>query len=256
MKKSSKVLFQFFLQRKMQVAEKFTFLKVYADSISELAKWDEKLARELCRKIVQYWIYWNDEKSDSPVLEAMFISFKTMIDRWKEIALANSENWKKWWRPKKTKKTETKAKQNLTESETKANESKIENIKIKKENKKEISLSKDNEAEAIEYGNLEVNECLEIIKRYNNWIVDWTVKIQRNFSSHLIRKLKDIEWVKNWNYTRQQTLQIILEIISQNKFYAWKITSPKSIYDNLWTLMQVCKQEWRKQSSNEVLTTI
>ncbi len=244
----------------MQVAEKFTFLKVYADSISELAKWDEKLARELCRKIVQYWIYWNDEKSDSPVLEAMFISFKTMIDRWKEIALANSENWKKWWRPKKAKKTETKAKQNPTESETKANESKIENRKDKIENKKEeknIILSDDTETKVSEYWDKNINECLNLIKKYNWWLIDWTVKNNRKYAKLLIDKMKSVEAIKKWYYSRQETLEIILKVVSQNKFHAWKITSAEKIYFNLADLMRICKSDvWKAQTNQTILPTI
>lgn len=235
--------------------EKFTFLKVYADSITELAKWDEQLAKNLCRKIIQYWIYWIDEKSDNPILEAMFISFRTMIDRWKEISVANSENWKKWWRPKKAKKTETKAKQNPTETESKANESKIENRKEKKEKENNIILSDDTEEKSSEYGDSEVNKCLNLIKSYNWWLIDWTVKNNRKYAKLLINKLNKLDSIKNWKYTRQQTLEIVLNVVSQNKFHAWKITSAERIYFNLTDLMRICREKFSTAQSI-VLPTI
>ena len=259
MKESSKILFQFFLPL-MQATEKFTFLKLYADSITKLAEWNEQLAKDLCRKIVQYWIYWIEEESDDAILEAMFISFKTMIDRWKEIANANSENWKKWWRPKKAKKTETKAKQNPTESDWKAKKSKIENRKEKIENKKEeenIILSNDTEAKASEYWNPEINECLNLIKTYNWWLIDWTIKNNRKYAKLLIDKLNKLESIQKWQFTRSETLEIILKVVSQNKFHAWKITSTEKIYFNLADLMRICKTDLQKsQTSSIVLPTI
>ena len=259
MKKSSKILFQFFLQL-MQATEKFTFLKLYADSISKLAEWNEQLAKDLCRKIVQYWIYWIEEESDDAILEAMFISFKTMIDRWKEIANANSENWKKWWRPKKAKKIETKAKQNPTESDWKANESKIENRKEKIENKKEeknIILSDDTETKVSEYWDKNINECLNLIKSFNWWLIDWTVKNNRKYAKLLIDKLNKLESIQKWQFTRNQTLEIILNVISKNKYHASKITSSELIYRNLAVLMQQCKNDiWKAQSNQIILPTI
>jgi hypothetical protein len=108
--------------------EKFTFLKVYADSIKKLAEWDEQLAMRLSWKIIQYWIYWIEWNSDDPIIEALFIQMKPMIDKWKEISIQNSENWKQWWRWRNQNKSETKAKQNQTETEIEAKQSNIEHI--------------------------------------------------------------------------------------------------------------------------------
>lgn len=125
--------------------EKFTFLKVYADSITELAKEDEQLAQKLCRRIFQYWIYWKDQKSDSSIVEALFIQIKPMIDKGKQISIANSENWKQWWRWKQKEESETKAKQKRTESEEETKKSNIEhktyNIEHKTENKEQETIN-------------------------------------------------------------------------------------------------------------------
>lgn len=259
MKKSSKVLFQFFLSNKMQEVEKFTFLKLYADTIKKLSESDERLAEQLCRKIVQYWIYWEYEETN-PIVDALFIQSKAMIDKRRKFSIANAENWKKWWRPSKTKKTETKPKKKQNESESKANESKIENIKLKIENWKEneIILSNDSESKDSDaYWNADVNECLNLIKQFNWWLIDWTVKNNRRYAKLLIDKLNKLDSIKNWRFTRNATLELILQVISKNKYHASKITSPESIFRNLAILMQTCKNDvWKAQTNQTVLPTI
>ena len=71
-----------------------------------------------------------------------------------------------------------------------------------------------------------------------------------------IDKLNKLESVQEWKFTRVQTLEIILKVISQNKFYNTKITSSESIYRNLSALMQVCKKDIQKQGSTIILETI
>ena len=255
------------------MTEKFPFLKIYADSITKLSEWDEQLAKDLCWKIVLYWIYGTFTETN-PIVDAMFISFKTMIDRWKEIQQTNIENWKKWWAPKwnqnavknfeniskQPKTTEIQPKNNQKTTDEQPKTSKIENIKYKIENNNINNLiSKDikSETKVSEYWNPEINECVELIKKYNGWIIDWTVKDSRRYSKLLIDKIKKLESVQNWNYTRQATLEIILNIISNNKYYSSKITSPELIFRNLAILMQQCKKDVTKtQIQNTVLESI
>lgn len=242
--------------------EKFTFLKIYADSISKLAEWNEQLAKDLCRKIVQYWIYGINEESNDPILEALFIQIKNMIDKGKEISKINSENWKKKWK-KETNKSKSKAKKsekkrNGNETETKSNN--IEHITYNIEHKtdnieQDISLSNDKETETkvSEYWDSEINKCLDLIKSYNWWIIDWTIKKSRKYGKLLIWKLNKLDSIKKWKFTRYETLDILLKIISENKFYAWKITSPELIYENLTLLMNVCKKDIKKASSSSIV---
>lgn len=232
--------------------ERFQFLKTYADSLNELAKADENLAKELAWKIIQYGIYDDNIISENPIIEAMFVQIKLMIDNWKAITEKNRENWKKWWRPKNQNKTQTKANDNPNESELKAKKTKIENRKDKIENNI-ISLSKDKEADKSAYWNEEINGCLELIKNYNNWLIDWTKQNQRRFAKHLINKLNQLESIKDWKYTWQNTLDIILKIVSKNKYYSSKITSPEAIYRNLSLLMNVCKNDITKQNTDNVI---
>ena len=190
----------------------------------------------------------------------MFISFRTMIDRWKEITLTNTENWKKWWRPKNPNKTETKPNWNPTETESKPKKSKIENRKEKIENRKEernIILSDDTETKVSEYWNSDINQCLNLIKEYNGWLLDWTVKQSRQYAKLLIDKLNKLESIQSWKYSRSQTLDIILQVVSKNKYHSSKITSVESIYRNLAVLMQVCKNDISKtQTSSIILPTV
>lgn len=246
--------------------ERFQFLKTYADTLKELEKADENLAKDLAWKIIQYWIYDEDVISDNPIIEAIFIQIKLMIDNGKAISDKNKENWMKGWRPKNPNKTqtkpkqnpnesETKAKQNPNESEAKAKKTKIENRKDKKENNL-ISLSKDKEEEKSSYGDEEINECLEIIKSYNNGIINWSNQKWRQYSKHLISKLKKIENVKDWKIRRQDVLKMILEVWKENEYYSVKTTSPELIYYNLSTLMEVCRKQFKKQQWQKVLTAL
>lgn len=240
--------------------ERFQFLRVYADSLNELAKADESLAKELAWKIIQYGIYNENIISENPIIEAMFIQIKIMIDNWKTITEKNKENWKKWWAPRwnqnavKTYENILKQpKNNRKTTEKQPKTTKIENIKYKKENI--ITLSKDNVVDKSTkgYWNEEINKCLELIKNYNNWIVDWTKVNQRRFAKHLINKLNELDSIKDWRFTREQTLEIILKVVSQNKYYSSKICSPEQIYRNLSLLMNVCKNDITKQNTDNVI---
>lgn len=118
---------------------------------------------------------------------------------------------------------------------------------VKKNNKttakaveEETSLA---EEEKKEYWDPEINECLKIIKKYNNWIIDWTLPRQRQFGNHLIKKLKTIDSVLAWKFTRQQILEMILEIVSKNEFHYTKIAWPEKIFRNLAVLQQICRME-------------
>lgn len=245
--------------------DRFQVLKSYADSIKTLAEADMRLAQELSYLIIQYWIYWTKPpKETNPIVLALFNQIKIPIDNGKLISKQNSINGKKGWRPEKNWENSQKANGNRKESEPKANQKQTEtetisekkqNIKIKN-NKIEnniITLSKDNEEDKSSYGNEEINKCLELIKQYNNGLIDWTQQNQRRFAKHLINKLNQLDSIKDWKYTWQNTLEIILKIISQNKYYSSKITSPEAIYRNLAVLMQQCKNDVAKHNTDNVI---
>lgn len=118
-------------------------------------------------------------------------------------------------------------------------------------NKKEKTLSKDN-GKPLAFWNKEINFIIETIKKFNNWIVDWTVKEQRQYWKMLLDKLNKIESVVDWKYKANDILEIILKVISKNKFHSHKIVWPKKIFYELAGLMQVCKQDFEKENGKKM----
>lgn len=241
--------------------DRFQFLKSFADTIQNVSKADEMLAKDLAMKIINYWIFGIEENSGNAILEALFVQIKMMIDKGNEIAEKRKEANKL---RKNIEQKMNKNEQNLTNDEQKwtndeQNEpkKKIENNKkekIKKENNNNINVVTE---QSSGYGDQDINLCIDLIKKYNGWLIDGTVKKQRQYWKLLINKLKKLESIKNWEYTWNNTLEIILKIISNNKFYCSKITSPENIYNNLAVLMQQCKNDFRKtNTSNTILETI
>ena len=88
---------------------------------------------------------------------------------------------------------------------------------------------------------------MNLIKQFNNWIINGSEKKWRQYANNLIKKLKTIDSVKNWKFKRQQILEMILNVCKDNEFHSSKITSPELIYYNLSTLMDVCRKEFKKQ---------
>lgn len=223
--------------------------------------------------VIAFWEYmfeWIEPKWLNSLEQTVFDSLKVRMDNQKK----KSNAWAKshwWWRPRKTTQTETKEQ---TEKQQKNNKKTTEQTTKKQEDKdivskdtilsrsksisNNISISKDIETETkvSEYWNQEINLCLEIISKYNWWIIDWTKQNQRRYGKLLIDKLKKLESIKNWKYTWEWTLEIILKIISDNKFYSNKITSPENIYRNLAVLMQQCKKDIGKQQANNTVLEV
>jgi len=223
--------------------DRFAFLKSYADTLTELEKADKDLARELAWKIIQYGIYNNDENSWNPIIEAMFVQIKIMIDKGQDItekrrnANQKRTNINKWW---------TKDEQKWTNEEQTEPKKKKEKRKDKKENNT-LSISEDKSSQE-DYWNREVNRCLTLIKQYNNWILNGAEWLQRKYAWNLIRKLKKLNSVENGKYKWEEVLDSILMIISKDEYHRTKIASPQLIFDNLATLMQRCAVIGEKQN--------
>jgi len=231
--------------------DRFQVLKSYAESIKTLAEADMRLAQELSFYIIQYWIYGAEPpKETNPIVLALFNQIKLPIDNCRAKSQNAKKDWEKVWNQ-----IEIKSKSNWNQTEIKPEQ----NIKIK--NNKKVKTNNDiilkNDTAKAEYGNPEINLCLELIKKYNGWLVDWTTTNQRRYSKLLIDKLNKLEKIQSWEFTWEQTLEVILQVISKNKYYSSKITSPESIYRNLAVLMQKCKEDFVKTTNaNTVLPTI
>lgn len=137
-----------------------------------------------------------------------------------------------------------------TEQEKKSDLKNSSSLKNLEEEKEKSSAKKEKEI----YGNIEINEAMDLIMSYNGGIVNGSWGKQRQFANHLIKKLKSLTSVQDWRYTRQETLQIILKIISENEYHAPKIASPELIYRNLASLMQICKTEFKKTKIASIKT--
>lgn len=215
--------------------------------------------------LLEYWLDWI--KPQDPIIDALLTSAMYSIDKSDENQKKKSETmqWnqnavKDWWNIQKQKKTEkNRKKQTETEKNIWSNKKNIEEKEEYEDNTttQNIILSDDTDAKASEYWNADINKCLNLVKQYNWWILDWTIKESRRYAKLLIDKLNKLESIQEWKFTRYQTLEIILKVISQNKFYNTKITSSESIYRNLSVLMQVCKKDIQKQQgSTFILPTV
>lgn len=208
--------------------------------------------------------------------QILFDSLKIRMDNQKKKSVAWAIWWRKshWWWAKEwnqnarktTNKKQTKDKQTTNKQQAKqqAKNNQVEDKDISRSisvcnTNNNISISNDIEtdAKASEYWNSEINKCVSLIKQYNWWLLDWTQANSRKYSKLLIDKLNKLDSIKEWRYTRDETLEIILKVISQNKYHAPKITSPELIYRNLAILMQACKNDvWKYQSQNTILPTV
>jgi hypothetical protein len=82
---------------------------------------------------------------------------------------------------------------------------------------------------------------LDIIKKYNDWVLNWSKWEQRIFAKHLITKVSEMPKVISWSMTWQVALNNILLRVSNNQYHSSKIWWPEIIFKNFWTLIQVAK---------------
>lgn len=215
--------------------ESISIFNSYVRSIDQLARWDMQLAQELSYWIIQFGIKWIEPPADSnPFMLSVFEQIKEPLLKWRN----------KWMNAKKE--IKTKSNENQNEIKTKSNRDKIKNKK-EKENNIILSSNEDKSASTVDKKNPEIDECLEIIKSFNGWMIDWTQKRNRIYSKNLIWKLKQSPPVSSGKYSRQETLKVLLQVISENKYHRSKITDPKKIYENLTLLFQVCNEAWTKK---------
>lgn len=254
MKESSKVLFPILLQ----IMEKKNYFKCFRLFLDTWKKLDDSLKWKYYEALLEYWLNWI--KPTDPIIDALLTSAMYSIDQTDEIMMKKSEAMK--WNQnavksfeklsKQWKTDKNKAEQKQTDKNIWRNKKNIEEYKKNIEDNN-IILSDDTEAKASEYWNSEINQCLNLIKQYNWWLLDWTVKNNRRYSKLLIDKLNKLESIQEWKFTRIETLEIILKVISQNKYHASKITSAEWIYRNLAVLMQQCKSDISKAQTNQIV---
>lgn len=223
---------------------------------------DDKERLDYYDRILNYGIEWVEKKKTDKV-EMLFWLVKPNIDSSQKRYDISSKQWHHWkkgkaygklgWRPR-TKQPTNPLKGGLDTTP----ENNPLNVDVDKDIDDNIDI--DNKDTTIvvatpeSFWNSDINEILEKIKMYNNNIVDWTQKEQRQYWKMLFDKLKQIDSVKNNNYSAAWLLEIILQIISKNEYHSHKIVWPKKIYYELAGLMQICKQESVKNTPKKAKT--
>ena len=218
----------------------------FTDKVKDIASYNEQLALKVAIALMEYAD--NGTIPDDPEVRSQIRWEMKVIDKWREISEKKSTAMKGNKNALKTYQKQSKQKKTEENSEEQNETEKTEKWKIKNKKEKEnnISLSNDNES-ASTFWDEEINECMEIIKSYNNGIINGSDQKWRQYSKHLIWKLKKIENVQEWKIKRQEVLKMILEIWKNNEYYSTKTTSPELIYYNLSTLMEVCRKQYKKQ---------
>jgi hypothetical protein len=179
------------------MSDRFQFLKSYADVIQNVAQADKWLAWELSLKIINYWIYWIDEDSWNPMVEALFIQIKIMIDKWLEITGKNKENWMKWWRPKNPNKTEIKPNDNPDITKIENRKKKIENRKDKIENNIEEKIIK---KKFLDFVQLSDDEYQKLIEKFWKKYADESIEKLNNYLWSTGKRYKSHYFtILNWN---------------------------------------------------------
>lgn len=219
--------------------ESISIFNSYVKSIDQLARWDMQLAQELSYWIIQFGIKWIEPPADAnPFMLSAFEQIKVPLMKWRN-------KWKNAKKKSDEHENEIKSKsnQNQNEIKSKSNDDKKKNKKENKNNNLNTLSSNEDNGASTEYWNWEINECLNIIKSFNGWMIDWTQRRNRIYWKNLVWKLKESPPVKEKWFTWQETLKAMLQIVSQNKFHRTKITNPKTIYDNLTLLLSICNEQ-------------
>ena len=216
----------------------------FTDKVKDIASYNEQLALKVAIALMEYAD--NGTIPDDPEVRSQIRWEMKVIDKWREISEKKSTAMKGNKNALKTYQKQSKQKKTKENSEEQNETEKTEKWKIKNKKENNISLSNDNES-ASTFWDEEINECMEIIKSYNNGIINGSDQKWRQYSKHLIWKLKKIENVQEWKIKRQEVLKMILEIWKNNEYYSTKTTSPELIYYNLSTLMEVCRKQYKKQ---------
>lgn len=127
------------------------------------------------------------------ILWVYFNILKVDLDNLEKSAM----NWGKWWRPKKEKTTGYEKEKPPV---MKSNNLKEKEIVKVKENIKEVIIN-NNTTDVVKKDNrdIEIDLIIETLKNCNWWILDDTIKKQRQYWKLIKDKILKIQWF-NWDY--------------------------------------------------------
>ena len=243
-----------FIYKKISMKKTFIFYTDWIDYTEEMTN-EEKWI--LFQAILDHE-NWKPITNDNIVIRMIFPRIKKQLDedkkKWQEEKKKRSEAGKKWmksrwWVDKTNNNTVITNNKSVIKDITKITDN--DNVNVN-DNVNDINNNNTIVLEqAPVYWNNDINDILERIKIYNNWIIDWTVKEQRRYWKLLLNKVNKIESVENWKYSATNLLDIILNIVSKSEYHSHKIVWPKKIYYELAWLMQICKQDIQKEKWKE-----
>ena len=149
-----------------------------------------------------------------------------------------------------------------TEQQAEEYEKLVANVIEAMQEKKKVGRPKKTETKTEEktetklqtiHKDIDGEECLKIIKEENSGVIDWTKDEQINYSTLLVRKLKETKRVENEGFKWQDIVRTIIGTVKWDTYYWGRCANPKKLYFNLWTLIKRCEKIW---SNNQVLHVI
>ncbi len=210
--------------------EKFYFFNSFLDTARAIE--DEKLRLEYMMAVAEYWL--EGKESDNPIIRALMVQTKFVLDRSKWMSGQKSEKmkgnknavktWEKQW--KQTKTEWNREEQKKQEEEV---EEEIEDIN---------NLSNDKlDNEVVQYGDEGINKfCSKIREVYEkHWLsIDLS---NRKYAGQRIRKWELVKAKKEWldSHWYQDVEQFVNDIISRAKTIKyWNWLSKISDLYGLW----------------------
>lgn len=210
--------------------EKFYFFNSFLDTARAIE--DEKTRLEYLMAVAEYWI--EGKESDNPIIKALMVQTKFVLDRSKWMSEQKSEKMKgnknavkNWWKQSKQTKTEwNREEQKKQEEEV---EEEIEDIN---------NLSNDKlDNKVVQYGDEGINNlCSKISEVYKkHWLTIDTSN--RKYAGQRVRKWELVKAKKEWldSHWYENVEQFVNDIISRAKTIKyWNWLSKISDLYGLW----------------------
>lgn len=199
--------------------------KIYDDMLEEIQHLSKEQQGLVILAYTEYMIYWKEPSKDDLLTYSIFKAKLFTLDKIKNDISSSIENWKKWWRPKKSfdnSEISQKPKHNLKVTQEKPND----NLSITCEKpytkildtSKEIKLDKSSFTKKEEKSNLDeyYNAYLSSSLRNLVWDDEWAI----------------MEWLR-YKQARKELYATPNSFLTQFKGY-FNLVSPNEILPDVW----------------------
>ena len=223
---------------------------IHCDSLSVIDKMTDEQVGKLFRKMRSYH-NWNTYDPEDVVVDIAFEQFKNQFDRdkekYKSVCERNAENWKKWWRPPKTK-------------ENPKNPSGL-SWNPKKPKKADSDSDSDNKSDSDKEKN---NKEIVSKDTTDGWFSPKPITQDiDNVISEIKNKMSDYWIVYSWDQERMFGKHILSKkwnnIASQYKFNDWlefaKFVIDCSMQDWNWRKYKVCSIKLLYQKYAQIINS-